>query len=49
MLATLAAQGILAGIDLGQFRPEWDHDFLVAVTEKHSREDVDRLIGALAV
>ena len=49
MLAALAAQGILAGLDLGQFRPDWDHDFLVALTEKHSRADVDRLIDALAI
>jgi len=48
MLAALAAQGILAGVDLGKFRPEWDHDFLVAVTEKHSKEDIDRLVDALA-
>ena len=48
MLAALAAQGILAGVDLGQFDPAWDHDFLVAVTEKHGRADIDRLIEALA-
>lgn len=48
MLAALAAQGILGGVDLGRFRAEWDHDFLVAVTEKHSKEDIDRLVDALA-
>ncbi|MBO6938992.1 MAG: aminomethyl-transferring glycine dehydrogenase subunit GcvPA [Deltaproteobacteria bacterium] len=48
MLAALAAQGILAGVDLGQFSDAWDHDFLVAVTEKHSKEDIDRLVDALA-
>lgn len=47
MLATLAAQGILAGVDLGRFFPERDRDFLVAVTERHSRADLDRLVAAL--
>ena len=48
LLAALAAQGILAGVDLGTFRPEWERDFLVAVTERHSKADLDRLADALA-
>ncbi len=48
LLAALAARGILAGVDLGTFRPEWDRDFLVAVTERHSKADLDRLAAALA-
>jgi glycine dehydrogenase subunit 1 len=48
LLAALGAQDILGGLDLGAFRPEWDHDFLVAVTEKHSKADLDRLVDALA-
>ncbi len=48
LLAALAAQGILAGVDLGAFRPQWERDFLVAVTERHSKADLDRLAAALA-
>ena len=48
LLASLAAQGILAGVDLGRWYPDRDHDFLVAVTERHKKEDIDRLIQALA-
>ncbi len=47
LLAALAARGILAGVDLGRFFPERDHEFLVAVTERHSRADLDRLVSAL--
>jgi len=48
LLAALAARGILAGVDLGTFFPERDHDFLVAVTERHRKEDLDRFADALA-
>ncbi|MBZ0121869.1 MAG: glycine dehydrogenase, partial [Sandaracinaceae bacterium] len=48
LLAALAAKGILAGVDLGRFYPDRDHEILVAVTERHSREDLDRLVDALA-
>lgn len=48
LLAALAAKGILAGVDLGRFFPERDHDILVAVTERHSRADLDRLVDALS-
>lgn len=48
LLATLAASsGILAGIDLAPFGGATS-DFLVAVTEKHNRADLDRLVDALA-
>ncbi|MEM7434193.1 MAG: aminomethyl-transferring glycine dehydrogenase subunit GcvPA [Myxococcota bacterium] len=45
---TLAGEGILAGVDLGRFRDDWKHDLLVAVTELHTREDLDRLLAGLA-
>ncbi len=48
LLAALAAKGILAGVDLGRFFPERDHDILMAVTERHSRADLDRLVDALS-
>ncbi|MFO7675158.1 MAG: glycine dehydrogenase [bacterium] len=34
-------RGILAGVDLGRFRPEWNNRLLVAVTENRSREQLD--------
>lgn len=39
--------GILPGIDLGAFRPEWKRRLLVAVTEQRSREEIDRWADAL--
>jgi len=39
---------ILAGVDLGQFRPEWSRWLLVAVTEQRSREEIERWADALA-
>jgi len=47
LLAALAAKGILAGVDLGRFYPERDSEFLVAVTERHDRASLDRLVDAL--
>ncbi len=44
----LAAQGILPGVPLGRFNPEWQDTLLVSVTELHRREDIDRLVAALA-
>lgn len=48
LLAALAAQGVLAGVDLGTFDEARSHDFLVAVTELHDRAELDRLVDALA-
>ncbi len=47
LLTKLAAQGILAGVDLGRFASPRADQFLIAVTERHSRADLDRLIAAL--
>ncbi|HJL17089.1 MAG TPA: aminomethyl-transferring glycine dehydrogenase subunit GcvPA [Sandaracinaceae bacterium LLY-WYZ-13_1] len=47
LLAALAAKGVLAGLDLGRFYPERDHEILVAVTERHDRASLDRLVEAL--
>ncbi len=38
---------ILAGVDLGQFRPEWKRWLLVAVTEQRSAEEIDRWADVL--
>ena len=46
-LGRLAEQGILAGVDLGRFDPTMADTFLVAVTELHRKEDLDRLVDAL--
>lgn len=43
----LAAQGILAGYPLGRHYPELEDCLLVAVTEKRTREEIDRLAEAL--
>ena len=48
IVARLSNEGIIAGVDLGRFRDEWRNDLLVAVTELHTREDLDRLLAALA-
>jgi glycine dehydrogenase subunit 1 len=44
----LEAQGIIAGYDLGRQGPALKDCLLIAVTEKHRREDLDRLVSALA-
>jgi glycine dehydrogenase subunit 1 len=41
-------RGIIPGVDLGRFRDAWRKDLLIAVTELHTREDLDRLLDALA-
>jgi glycine dehydrogenase subunit 1 len=47
LLAKLSAQGILGGVDLGRFDHTREDQLLVAVTERHTREDLDRLVAAL--
>jgi len=39
--------GILAGVDLGRFNPDWQDRLLVAVTEKRTRAEMDRYIECL--
>jgi glycine dehydrogenase subunit 1 len=43
----LEAQGIIAGYDLGRVDASQKQRLLVAVTEKHRREDLDRFVRAL--
>jgi glycine dehydrogenase subunit 1 len=45
----LEAKGIVAGYDLGRRDPALKDALLIAVTEKHRREDLDRLVQALSV
>lgn len=46
VLSALEKRGILAGVDLGQFEKNDADKILIAVTEQHTREDLDRLIDA---
>lgn len=48
LCASLADQGIIAGYDLGRASSDRAADLLVAVTERHTREDLDRFVAALA-
>lgn len=45
--ARLEQQGIIAGLDLGRVSSELADSLLVAVTEKHTRADLDRFVSAL--
>lgn len=47
ILAGLEHEKILGGVPLGNFYPGHDNDFLVAVTELHSREQLDIYAAAL--
>ncbi len=47
VLDRVADDGIAAGYWLGREYPEWDDGLLVAITERRSREDIDRLADAL--
>jgi glycine dehydrogenase subunit 1 len=48
VLSRLESRGVIGGLDLGRFVPERRDQLLLAVTEKHSRADLDRLADALA-
>jgi glycine dehydrogenase subunit 1 len=48
LLSDALDAGFLAGVPLGQWYPELDDCFLVAVTEKRTRHEIDALAGALA-
>jgi len=48
LVSRLLQQGIIAGVDLGRFKDEWRQDLLIATTELHTRDDLDRLLQALA-
>src|SRR5258706_2185258 len=48
ILLDLEHEKILGGIPLAQFFPEQPNDFLVAVTELHTREHLDHFVDALS-
>jgi len=47
ILADLEHEKILGGIPLGQFYDGFENDFLVAVTELHTREHLDHFVAVL--
>jgi glycine dehydrogenase subunit 1 len=47
VLQKLSSQGIIGGLPLKRFFPEMKNEILICVTEKHSREDIDRLAAGL--
>jgi glycine dehydrogenase subunit 1 len=46
-LKKLSDQGIIGGLPLKRFYPEMKNEILICVTEKHSKEDIDRLARVL--
>jgi glycine dehydrogenase subunit 1 len=48
VLDRVAAEGISAGYWLGREYPEYEDGLLVALTERRSKEDIDRLADSLA-
>jgi glycine dehydrogenase subunit 1 len=48
VLDRVSEQGIAAGYPLGREYPEYEDGLLVAITERRSRDDIDRLADALA-
>jgi glycine dehydrogenase subunit 1 len=47
LLAGLSDKGFLVGPELGSFHPDWKDLFILAVTEKRTREEMDQLVEAL--
>ena len=45
-LLALESHGIVAGVDLGRYEPSRKNQILLAVTELHTRADLDRLVEA---
>lgn len=46
-LASLEAQNVLGGVDLGAESPELGHGLLIATSEKRTRAEMDRLVELL--
>jgi glycine dehydrogenase subunit 1 len=42
-------KGYLVGIDLGEFKKEWEKHLLVSVTEKRTKEEMDKLVKILSL
>ena len=48
LLAEAMDQGVMAGVPLGEWYPELEDCFLVAVTEKRTKQDIDRWANCLS-
>ncbi len=48
LLAEAESRGVMAGVDLGRFSERYRDCFVVAVTEKRTRQEVDSLVGVLS-
>ncbi|MCG8584482.1 MAG: aminomethyl-transferring glycine dehydrogenase subunit GcvPA [Pirellulales bacterium] len=48
LIADALDDGLLAGVPLGRWYPEMQDCFLVAVTEKRTKDEIDRMTGCLA-
>jgi glycine dehydrogenase subunit 1 len=48
LVEAVAAKGVIAGLDLGRMDRARSGELLVAVTERHTRADLDRLVAELA-
>ncbi len=48
LLATALDSGFLAGVPLGQWYPELDDCFLMAVTEKRTKQEIDAVVRAIS-
>jgi glycine dehydrogenase subunit 1 len=46
-LAACRDHGILGGVPLGRFDERWKDCFLVAVTERRTKTEIDQLVAAL--
>jgi glycine dehydrogenase subunit 1 len=44
IIQNLLGEGIFAGVDLGRFDPKWEKYLLIAVTEKRTREEMDKFV-----
>lgn len=47
VVTALLDDGLLAGLPLGRFAPEWERLLLVAVTEARTLDEIDRLVQSL--
>jgi len=48
LLATAQAAGIFAGLPLGRWYPELKDCVLIAVTEKRTKAEIDKLVDIIA-
>jgi glycine dehydrogenase subunit 1 len=43
----LFTKGIIGGLDLGRFDPDWEGNMLISVTEKRTRNEMDAFVAVL--